>query len=318
MHEFELIKCYFKDTIKTRSDVILGIGDDCALLEPPQKQLLAVSTDTLVENIHFLPGTEAAALGHKSLAVSLSDLAAMGAEPAWVMLSLTLPEANEKWLSEFCQGFFHLLNQYALQLVGGNTTSGPLAITTHITGFVPPGKALQRHGAKLGDDIYITGQPGNAALALRCLQHKCNLATHSHEEITPHLHYPEPRIAAGIALRDIASAAIDVSDGLAADLGHILEQSGVGAEIYAEHLPLSQALATLPQTDAWELMLSGGDDYELCFTANPSQRATITEVFTKLNCPCQRIGVIETATGLRVRYGNNQIFNPQSKGYEHF
>ncbi len=318
MHEFNLIERYFKSQHKQRADVILGIGDDCALLRPPVDQLLVVSTDTMVENIHFLPNTNPHALGHKSLAVSLSDLAAMGAEPAWVMLSVSLPLVDEQWIADFCVGFFRLLDDYQLQLVGGNTSAGPLSITTHVTGFVAPGKALQRNGAKPGDDIYVTGHLGDAALGLRCLKKQSALPHRLQMEVIYRLEYPTPRIAVGLALRNIASACIDISDGLAADLGHILKQSQVGAVIIAENLPLSFTLLTLPSTTAWELALSGGDDYELCFTAAPDKRLAISNLCERLCCNCQRIGVIEGAPGLEIKDAGGQVFNLQHRGYEHF
>lgn len=312
LSEFELITRYFQSH-KNRSDVILGIGDDCALLEPPLNQHLAVTTDTLAEGIHFLPHTPAQTLGHKSLAISLSDLAAMGAEPAWALLSLSMPNSDEAWLSAFCRGFFQLLDHHNLQLVGGNTTRGPLSITTCLTGFIPFGKALRRSGAKPGDFIYVTGCLGDPALALRCLQKKINLPQNKIDKIKPCLETPIPRIAEGLALRNIATSAIDISDGLAADLEHILEESKVGATIDVQNLPLSKILRDLPQEIAFELALNGGDDYELCFTVSPTQ----VDALEKTNMDYHQIGVIEEKCGLRLKL-NDETFNFIQKGYQHF
>lgn len=317
MNEFDLINHYFKTRASHRSDVILGIGDDCALFKPPTDHWLAFSTDTLVENIHFLPSATAQSIGHKCLAVSLSDLAAMGAEPAWVMLSLTLPEIDSSWCEAFSQGFFHLLQQYQMQLIGGNTSRGPLTVTTQVCGLVPPGMALCRAGAQANDDIYVTGCIGDAALALQCLQNKITLPNAVLSEAQTRLDYPKPQIAAGIALRSIATAMIDLSDGLTADLNHLLTQSQVGATLVVEDLPLSKGLQAVSPELAYSLALTGGDDYELCFTAPQEKRAQITEL-TMQQIHCYRIGMIETSPGLRVRYADGKPFHLQRKGFMHF
>ncbi len=317
MHEFDFINQYMNTQPGHRSDVILGIGDDCALIHPPDNQELAFSTDTLVENIHFLPSATANSLGHKCLAVSLSDLAAMGAEPAWVMLSITLPQLEPLWCEEFSHGFFQLLKQHQMQLIGGNTSRGPLTLTTQVCGTVPLGKALRRNGAQAGDDVYVTGFLGDAALALRCLQGELTIDDELFQLARTRLDYPIPRVATGIALRDIATAVIDVSDGLAADLQHILTQSQVGAALVIEHLPLSPALQSIAPEVAWSLALTGGDDYELCFTAPKHQRSRIEALFPQ-EMVCHRIGVIETHPGLRVRYANGTSFPFEGKGFTHF
>jgi len=299
MKEFELINKFLTKEAGKRDDVILGIGDDCAILRPSKNYDITVSTDSLVAGVHFPPNTAPYDIGYKTLAANLSDLAAMGAEPCWATLALTLPEINAAWLKEFCAGFFTLLKQYNMQLIGGDTTRGPLSLTAQVYGFLPKNKALRRSGAKPGDLIYVTGYLGDAGLGLQ-LPEKYFLQK---------LNRPIPRIKEGIALRDIASAAIDISDGPAADLGHILEQSNVGATIYTDDIPLSKELLTaVSKEQAIKLALSAGDDYELCFTA-PQQRA--------VHIPCSKIGIIEEKLGLRIldHTGNPVIL--EQKGYEH-
>jgi len=298
MNEFELIDHFFAQQKQSRSDVVLGIGDDAALLQVPPDQLLVTSTDTLISGVHFPIDTSPYDIGYKSLAVNLSDLAAMGAEPAWVMLALTLPQNNENWLKEFTRGFFELIHRYKLQLVGGDTTRGPLSITVQAMGFVPPGMALRRDGAKPDNAIYVTGNLGDAGFAL---QQKT-------EPFMNCLNRPEPRIETGLALRGIASSAIDISDGLAADLGHILKASGVGATVDVTALPISSELrAAVGQEKAWQLALSAGDDYELCFTA-PTDKS--------VSGIC--IGHIEKEPGLRLQQGDGKPFVLKSEGFRHF
>jgi thiamine-monophosphate kinase len=316
MTEFELIRHYFQTRAHQRPDVPLGIGDDAALLKPPDNQLLAVTTDTLIEGVHFLPDTSPYNLGHKVLAVSLSDLAAMGAEPAWVVLSLTLPTLNEVWLSAFCDGFFNLSQMYQLQLVGGNTTRGPLSISTYLSGFVPTGQSLQRTTAKPGDLIYVTGTLGDAAAALACLQGKIPVSADDYAKIQSRLEAPTPRVSAGLALRGIATSAIDISDGLMADLGHILKQSGVGATVDMHKIPLSPTLQRLPTEAALAFACNGGDDYELCFTIPPTHTSQLTHQFLALNIPCHPIGTIHAGAGLRTRGNEAEKF--REGGYRHF
>jgi thiamine-monophosphate kinase len=313
--EFKIIDDFFKPYSSHRADVLLGIGDDCALVKPPRDQLLAISTDTLVEGVHFLHGTSAHSIGHKALAVSLSDLAAMGAEPAWVLLSLSLPHIDEDWLNQFRQGFFQLASEYNLPLIGGNTCQGSLSIATHIIGVVPPSKAITRSGAQPGDGIYITGYLGEAGLALLALQHKIPLSSAPLAQAQKRLDYPDPRIAVGLALRGIASAAIDISDGLAADLSHILEQSQVGASIPLANLPISPLMQSIPVEKAHELILSAGDDYELCFTVPAKLEPELKQV---LKCPYHCIGVIDDIPGLRILDADAKPLSLQKKGYEHF
>jgi thiamine-monophosphate kinase len=319
MKEFSLIEKYFSHHKTQRNDVILGIGDDCAILRPPANQELVVTTDSLIESIHFLRNTSAADIGYKALAVSLSDIAAMGAEPAWVLLSLTLPEANEKWLQEFCDGFYNLLDKFSLVLVGGNTTQGPLNITTQVTGFVSPGKALRRSGAKPGDLIYVTGTLGDAGLALQVLQKQRKLDKESLSELLPRLYRPQPRVNEGVVLQQLASAAIDISDGLAADLSHLLNASKVGATIKTARLPLSKILRTqIKPEQAWQLALTAGDDYELCFTVPPALQGTFEVMFGSFDCGYICIGKIEEQPGLRILDPQEKPFHIGNFGYEHF
>lgn len=306
--EFDLIRRYFAVHAPQHPYNPLGIGDDCALLNVPAGYQLAVTTDTMVENVHFFADVDPESLGHKLLAVNLSDLAAMGAEPFAVTLALTLPATDESWLQAFSRGFMALARQYGVDLVGGDTTSGPLTLSVQAMGVVPEGRALLRSGAKAGDAVYVTGQLGNAGLGLKIKQgYDCNrpdLALQCFNK-------PQPRIEQGLALRGIANACIDISDGLAADLGHILEQSGVGARLQWERLPLSaQVQEYVERSNDWRMPLTAGDDYELCFTV-PADFAG------QLPGGSIQVGTIEAEQGLRVeRAGVTEIF--EAKGYEHF
>jgi thiamine-monophosphate kinase len=325
LSEFSIIERYFTRRASTRHDVVLGIGDDAAVLDIPQGMQLVAATDTFVADVHFPAGTAPAAIGHKSLAVNLSDLAAMGAQPAWATLVLSLPEADANWLEAFSRGFFQLCERYGVQLVGGDTTRGPLAVTVQVMGLIPPGQMLQRRAAKVADRIFVTGTLGDASLGLRLLQASHALDSPEARELVRRLEYPEPRIAYGIALRGIASAAIDISDGLMADLGHILEQSGVGAELRVDQVPTSPAYQRLceqldigPGTpEALQGALAGGDDYELCFTVPPyriEQFEALAEVFEM----CTQIGVIQETPGLRCVYSDGRDFRAGAPGYQHF
>ncbi|MDT8310247.1 MAG: thiamine-phosphate kinase, partial [Methylophaga sp.] len=269
--EFSLIKAYFSALTSHREDVVLGIGDDCALLQPPAGQLLATSVDTLVSGVHFFADVDAYRLGHKALAVNLSDLAAMGANPAWFTLALTLPEANSDWLKAFSAGMAYLAKQHDLQLVGGDTTRGPLAITLQVTGFVEADKAFRRDAAKVGDKIYVSGTLGDGGAGLLLKQGKLiteNLSEQDQQFLLERLELPTPRNGLASRLSGEIHAAIDISDGLLADLQHILTASQVGAVIHTDALPLSAALQKLPAALAQKLALTAGDDYELCFTVS--------------------------------------------------
>ncbi|MES2998784.1 MAG: thiamine-phosphate kinase [Pseudomonadota bacterium] len=319
--EFDLIQYFFNQEKQARSDVILGMGDDAALLQPPHGQQLVVTTDTLVCGKHFPENTSPADIGYKSLAVSLSDLAAMGAEPAWILLALTLPEADPAWLEQFTQGFFSLMRRFHCQLVGGDLTCGPLSITVQALGFVPPGKALLRSGAKVGDRIYVSGVLGDAGFALAYLKNNNKLLPLTEKQIQSlmqRLHRPQPCLELGLALRDIASSAIDISDGLAADLGHILSASQVGAVINMTDLPISEILQKLPSEKAWQLALSAGDDYELCFTV-PLRRETELQHFLKDSaCSFACIGAIKKDLGLSLYREDGSLFIVKETGFQHF
>jgi thiamine-monophosphate kinase len=317
LSEFSLIKQYFSELTAHRDDVLLGIGDDCALLSCPSSQSIAVSIDTLVEGVHFFADVCPQKLGHKSLAVGLSDLAAMGAKPAWFTLALSLPEVNTEWLTSFSQGLAELANQHQIQLVGGDTTRGPLTISIQVHGIVEPEKALKRSAAKQGDLVYVTGTLGDAGLALKAKLDSVRYAELSEidlEYVTSRLELPTPRVELGQKLLGLATAAIDISDGLVSDLGHILERSGVGATIELDKLPLSDTLKTLSQTDAYQLALSAGDDYELCFIV-PKQHQV--ELENRLGTDGSLIGVIENQTGLRLM-NNGESCSLQEGGYDHF
>ncbi len=318
--EFSLIERYFAAHGLCRPDVALGIGDDCALLLPPAGQQLVTTVDTLVAEVHFFADADPEGVGHKALAVNLSDLAAMGATPAWATLALTLPRANEEWLAAFCRGLFMLADRYGVQLIGGDTTHGPMTvITIQAQGFVPPGQALRRDGAKPGDGLYVTGTPGDAGLALAAAFGKATIAAGHEGYIRARLERPEPRIAEGQALCGIAHAAIDVSDGLAQDLGHILERSRVGARLEVERLPLSPALvASLDREAAVVAALTGGDDYELCFTVPPERISRLESSAAEWDCRCTRIGVVTAEPGLRLIHTDGSAFDLECLGYDHF
>lgn len=321
MSEFTLIDSLRARVNVARRDVALGIGDDAALLVPPAGQQLVACTDTLVTGIHFLPDTDPADLGWKSLAVNLSDLAAMGATPAWSLLALTLPQALPRFVERFADGFAELARAHDVALVGGDTTQGPLAITVTALGHVPPGQALTRHGAEVGDAIFVTGTLGDAVAALYGLRDGVYGAGRNTVEppLLAALNRPQPRLAAGLALRGLASACIDVSDGLLADLGHICAESGVGAEIDVAALPVSARLAaTFDHAACSEMALCGGDNYELCFTA-PAARAD--EVCRRLSATpggVTEIGRIVAGSGVVARDAAGQPVTTRNAGWEHF
>lgn len=315
MSEFALIDAIRDLTAQARDDVALGIGDDAAVLEVASGQQLVACTDTLVAGVHFLPDTASADLGWKSLAVNLSDLAAMGAAPAWALLALTLPQGDADFVRGFAEGFAALAREHRVALVGGDTTSGPLAITVTALGTLPTGSALTRDGARVGDAVCVTGTIGDAAGALRLLQ----AGAPAPAPLLAALHRPQPRVAAGHILRGIASACIDVSDGLIADLGHVCTASGVAAELDAAALPISPALArTFDAGTCRELALAGGDDYELCFTV-PAQAVDVTLVqLAGAGCPARRIGKVVAGTGVRVFDANGCELALPRRGWEHF
>ena len=318
--EFSLIARYFDRVKSMRLDVETGIGDDCALLNIPEKKTLAISTDTLVAGNHFLPDIDPADLAYKALAVNLSDLAAMGAEPAWLTLALTIPEADEAWLAAFSDSLFMQLNYYDMQLIGGDTTRGPLSMTLGIHGFVPPGRALKRSGAKPGDWIYVTGTPGDSAAGLAILQDRLVVESAADADylLARHLR-PMPRVLQGQALRDLASSAIDLSDGLISDLGHILKASGCGARIDLDAMPLSDALLRHAEREqALRWALSGGEDYELCFTVPELNRGALDVAIGQLGARFTCIGQISAeADGLQLMQSGKPV-QLDLQGYDHF
>lgn len=319
LSEFELIDRFFAGRGPRRADVVLGIGDDCALLSAPPGYELAMTTDTLVEGVHFLPGTDPRDLGHKALAVNLSDLAAMGAEPAWFLLSLTLPSADADWLGAFADGLFALAARHGVALAGGNTTRGPLSITIQATGFVPLGRALQRGGARPGDRVFVTGTLGDAALALAARLGHADLSEDEAATLAARLDRPEPRVAAGLALRGLASACIDLSDGLAQDLGHVLAASGAGARVDAECLPLSPPVrAWIERTGRWDMVLAGGDDYELCFAVPTAQAELAVQDLRRAGVEATGIGEIVAGQGLSITRRGAPLAWSGVGGFAHF
>ncbi|HLE93867.1 MAG TPA: thiamine-phosphate kinase [Sulfuricaulis sp.] len=316
MNEFELIRTYFARQPVSRADVAEGIGDDAALLRPPHDQQLAVTSDVLVSGVHFFPDADPESLGHKALAVNLSDLAAMGAEPAWFLLNLTLPEADTHWLEMFCRGMFRLAREFNVQLVGGDTSRGPLNIAIEAHGFVPPAAALRRSGAKTGDRIYVTGTLGDAALMVKQRAGKLQLPELALAALSERLDRPTPRVREGIALRNIAHCAIDISDGLLADLGHILERSQVGARIFLDRIPVSETCRSHLGQAGWDTVLAGGDDYELCFTVSPGKLEALEKL--QFSCRFQCIGEIEREPGIRVMDESGKPYHPQETGHDHF
>ena len=298
--EFDLIWRFFKagseSMAQNQTDqVLLGIGDDCALLQPDPAQSLAVTSDMLVEGRHFFANANPEWLGHKALAVNLSDLAAMGARPVGFTLALALPHADSSWLTQFSQGLFRLAQQWQCPLIGGDTTQGPLTICITALGHVPTGAAIKRSGAKVGDDIWVSGRLGDARLALGALRSEWLLDHSSLEAVLPRMHEPEPRITLGMQLRGIASSALDVSDGLLGDLRHILKASQVNAEVLIDQLPISRMLAEQTEHLRRQCAANGGDDYELCFTAPSSKRMEL-EALSTILLPLTRIGSITSPT----------------------
>ena len=319
MGEFDLIARYFTRPAR-RSP--LGVGDDCALLQPAPGMQLAVSTDLLVEGRHFLPAADPHSLGHKSLAVNLSDLAACAAQPLAFTLSLALPRVDEAWLAAFSAGLFALADTHDCELVGGDTTAGPLTIGITVFGEVPAGQALLRSGARPGDALWVSGTLGDARLALEALRGTIALPADVLAAARDRLDRPTPRVELGLALRGIASSAIDISDGLLGDVGHVLERSGVGAIVDADCAP--QLLAALragvqlPMARVQECVFAGGDDYELAFTAAPARAAEVLAAAQQARVPVTRIGTITAEPGLRVRDAQGRTLAREFAGFDHF
>ena len=312
--EFALVD-RIRARVRARADVVLGIGDDAAILRVPAGHDLVVSCDTLVSGVHFPTETAPADIGWKALAVNLSDLAAMAAIPAWCTLALTLPDADGEWVDAFLDGFLELAEQHAVTLVGGDTTRGPLSITITAHGFVPDGQALRRDGARAGDEVWVTGSIGDAAGALA----QWRARGPSSAKLRHRLDRPTPRIDAGLALRGLATAGIDLSDGLAADLGHVLKASGVGARIDLGRLPTSRTLAGhFDPAQRWPLQLSGGDDYELCFTAPASAALAIERAMASCEVTATVVGVLVAEPGLRFTTPEGEDYTPAVAGFQHF
>ncbi len=313
LNEFDIIATYFKRPYH-REDVELGSGDDCAVLCPPPGKRLLVTVDTLNEDVHFFSTTSPFDIGYKSIAVSLSDIAAMGGDPLWAEIALTVPIPHADWLEDFSEGLYACLDQYQVALVGGNLTRGPLAISTQLIGACDPKHYLTRHGARPGDLIYVTGVLGDGGLALAFLQNPerfKNINASQQEQLVRHLWQPVPRVAEGRLLSSIATAAIDISDGLVADLNHILEASGVGGVIEVNSLPVS---TLLPEKAA---ALTSGDDYELCFTIAQNEVDELAKISRKTNCPMTCIGRIEEGRGVRI-LENGESLSLANLGYRHF
>jgi len=318
MKEFELIKQFFTEQAVKRKDVLLGIGDDCAVVSSTENQNIVVTTDTLVAGVHFPLGTSPKAIGHKAVAVNLSDIAAMGAKPSWISLAITLPEVNDDWLSEFCSGVFELCEYYNVQLIGGDTTQGPLSITITAQGITPEGKYLSRSGAKSGDWLYVTGELGDAALALQHYKESVLTENDIIEQVQNKLDFPKPRVLAGQALREYASAAIDISDGLLSDLGHICQASNVGANIVLDAIPLSDAMKKSQLfDDSVHLALNGGDDYELLFTVSEDKKVGMETALSHAGTAITCIGQINASQIISTTL-NNKAVPIRNSGFEHF
>ncbi len=321
MNEFELIDRFFRRAPRDPA-VKLGVGDDAAVVAVAPGQELVLAVDMMVEGRHFLPDTDPARLGHKILAVNLSDLAAMGAKPRWALLAGSLPDNDAEWLAAFARGLFALADAHGVELIGGDTTRGSRNLCLTIAGEVPAGMALTRRGARPGDDVWISGTLGDAMLALAALTGRTALDAGALATARMRLEAPVPRVALGEGLRGVASAVIDVSDGLVGDLGHILEQSGAGAVVDLASIPhgpvLAHKLAGGERSLALQCLLAGGDDYELCFTANVAARAEIAQIGRAADVPLARIGTVTTGRGLVVRDESGEALSDLPQAFDHF
>ena len=315
--EFELIRRHFTRPGRSR-DVVLGVGDDCALLRLQPGMQLAVSCDMLVEGRHFLSTVAPERLGHKALAVNLSDLAACGAEPLACTLALALPRGDEDFVAALARGFFALADAHGIELVGGDTTAGPLNLCISVFGQVPPGQALLRSGAQVGDELWVSGTLGDARLALEVFRGRVSLSGDAFERVRRAMELPQPRVALGLALRGVASSAIDLSDGLVGDLGHVLQRSGVAARVDVDALPRSADLAALPLALQQECLLAGGDDYELLFTAAPARYADVLAAARQAGVAVTRCGLVTAGSGLSVVDGAGRALDLALRGFDHF
>jgi thiamine-monophosphate kinase len=318
LSEFTLIDRYFRNCGLKRPDVRLGVGDDAALLDSPAGCDLVAAIDTLVDGVHFPRGCPAASVGHRVLAVNLSDMAAMGAKPAWALLALTLPNIDEDWLSEFAAGFSDLARAHDVALVGGDTTSGPLCATVQILGHVPRGQGMLRSGARPGDLVFVSGTPGDAAGGLAVEQGRLRASTDAATYLRKRFLYPTPRMALGKCLRGYASACIDVSDGLLGDVGKLAHASGRGVDIEYKDLPISEPLLeAVGEERARELALTGGDDYELCFTVSPANVGKLRQELPPERWGYSPIGVVREGPGAAVMQNGN-VMEFSHSGYDHF
>jgi thiamine-monophosphate kinase len=315
--ETELIERYFRGLGAARADVALGIGDDAALLRVPDGSELVLTTDALIEGVHFLPGAPARSLGHRALAVNLSDIAAMGASPCWALLALNLPMADDAWLQEFASGFGALARAHGVALVGGNLSRGPLSITVQLAGVVPRGEALRRDGARVGDGLYVSGTLGDAAAGLKRLQGVLRTTPAAGSYLERRLEYPTPRVALGLSLRGLASACIDLSDGLYADALRLVRASGCAASIELERRPLTAPLLEAYGDAAWREGLAGGEDYELCFSAPPAHAAAIGSLAQRSGAAIARIGRLEAGEGIELKL-HNAVTQFAPAGFDHF
>lgn len=315
LSEFDLIRRFFT---RPARKAVLGVGDDCALIEGRPGHHLAISTDMLVSGRHFFPDVAPRALGHKALAVNLSDLAAMGAEPRAFTLALALPEAEPAWLAELAAGMLELADAHGCELIGGDTTRGPLTLSLTVFGDVPEHKALRRDAARPGDDIWISGTLGDARLALGDCRGEWLLPEPDFSQVRPRMELPMPRIALGMALRGVAHAALDISDGLVGDLGHILARSQVGALLDVDSVPRSAVMADQPEARQRECTLAGGDDYELCFTAPAGARETIAAIGERLGLALTRVGAITSEAGLRLVNRSGDPSPYAGSSFDHF
>lgn len=318
MNEFTLIDHYFKSIPLKRNDVLFGIGDDAACLQIPEGMHLLISTDTLVSGIHFLPQWDPYDIAYKAVMVNISDMAAMAAQPCWVTLALTLPKLNQSWLDSFARGIKDSLSLFNVDLIGGDTTKGPLLITLTIMGLTPQGQSIRRCGAKAGDVIMVSGQLGAAGLAIKLLDKYKKVNAKDKIELMNKLLHPKPRVDLCYLLRKYATAAIDISDGLSSDLNHICMASGVGANLFEEAIPMHPLLNQYCPEQALDLALSGGDDYELCFTVSTQQLDSFNRELQKENLICFPIGVIEEKPGLRIQSAGSPSKELQPGGYSHF
>ena len=317
--EFNLINTYFLSP-SNRKDVVLGVGDDCAIVSVPEDKQLAITTDTLVDGVHFPADTSPEDIACKAIAVNLSDLAAMGAEPAWLTLALSLPRVDERWIKSFSDSFRKMAEKYHVQLIGGDTTQGPLSMTVQAMGFVEPDNIMRRDGARPGDVIYVSGTLGDAAAGLRILQQGQAIDANT-AWLLNRLNRPQARVELGMKASAYCKCAIDISDGLAADLGHVLEASNCGATVNIDSIPLSHQLVenSINRNEVdWEMVLSGGDDYELCLVVNPEHENELMQTASEISLALTRIGVIEEHAALKFVDNTGAKYLPGRGGYEHF